>query len=263
MEVHFFAPAALTRAVLPHMRRQHSGAIVQISSMGGRMSFAGVGAYSATKFALEGLSEALAAEVAPFGIKVLIVEPGAFRTGLHPAPAPGRKPRRSPPTTTSSARSAPSKPASTASSPATRPRPPPPSSPRSTRTTRPCACRWATTPPTRSQPASATPAPSSPPGNQSPGAPTSINDLTPALQQPGRSKSQDLHPQVLTISHHDRPQHGANSRVDDGAPGGSRTAVSDCSQGPPLLVAVGLKLSPVERRVCSKPAGPREVIHPG
>lgn len=83
MEVHFFGPAALTRAVLPHMRQQRSGAIVQISSMGGRMSFAGVGAYSATKFALEGLSEALAAEVAPFGIKVLIVEPGAFRTGLH------------------------------------------------------------------------------------------------------------------------------------------------------------------------------------
>ena len=83
MEVHFFGPAALTRAVLPHMRRQRSGTIVQISSMGGRISFAGVGAYSATKFALEGLSEAAAAEVAPFGIKVLIVEPGAFRTGLH------------------------------------------------------------------------------------------------------------------------------------------------------------------------------------
>jgi len=83
MEVHFFGPAALTRAVLPHMRRQRSGAIVQISSMGGRISFAGVGAYSATKFALEGLSEAAAVEVAPFGIKVLIVEPGAFRTGLH------------------------------------------------------------------------------------------------------------------------------------------------------------------------------------
>jgi NAD(P)-dependent dehydrogenase (short-subunit alcohol dehydrogenase family) len=83
MEVHFFGPATLTRAVLPHMRERGSGAIVQISSMGGRMSFAGVGGYSATKFALEGLSEALAAEVAPFGIKVLIVEPGAFRTGLH------------------------------------------------------------------------------------------------------------------------------------------------------------------------------------
>jgi NAD(P)-dependent dehydrogenase (short-subunit alcohol dehydrogenase family) len=82
MELHFFGPAELTRAVLPHMRRQGSGAVVQMSSMGGRFSFAGVGAYSATKFALEGLSEALALEVAPFGIKVLIVEPGAFRTGF-------------------------------------------------------------------------------------------------------------------------------------------------------------------------------------
>ncbi len=82
MELHFFGPAALTRAVLPHMRRRRSGAIVQMSSQGGRFSFPGVGAYSATKFALEGLSEALAQEVAEFGIKVLIVEPGSFRTGL-------------------------------------------------------------------------------------------------------------------------------------------------------------------------------------
>ncbi|GAA1534204.1 oxidoreductase [Actinomadura kijaniata] len=81
-EVHVFGPAALTRAVLPHMRRQGGGAIVQMSSMGGQMSFAGFGAYSATKFALEGLSEALADEVRPFGIKVLVVEPGAFRTSL-------------------------------------------------------------------------------------------------------------------------------------------------------------------------------------
>jgi NAD(P)-dependent dehydrogenase (short-subunit alcohol dehydrogenase family) len=82
MELHFFGPVTLIRAVLPHMRRQGSGAIVQISSMGGRFSFAGVGPYSSTKFALEGLSEALALEVAPHGIKVLIVEPGAFRTGF-------------------------------------------------------------------------------------------------------------------------------------------------------------------------------------
>lgn len=81
-EVHVFGPAALTRAVLPHMRSRRSGAIVQISSMGGQLSFAGFAAYSATKFALEGLSEALADEVRPLGIKVLIVEPGAFRTGL-------------------------------------------------------------------------------------------------------------------------------------------------------------------------------------
>ena len=81
-EVHLFGPVALTRAVLPHMRSRRAGAIVQISSMGGQLSFAGFGAYSATKFALEGLSEALADEVGPLGIKVLIVEPGAFRTGL-------------------------------------------------------------------------------------------------------------------------------------------------------------------------------------
>ncbi|WP_225802660.1 oxidoreductase [Streptomyces sp. NK15101] len=82
MELHFFGPARLTRAVLPHMREQKSGAVVQMSSMGGRLSFPGVGAYSATKFALEGLTEALAAEVAPFGIKALIVEPGSFRTSF-------------------------------------------------------------------------------------------------------------------------------------------------------------------------------------
>ncbi|MFG3252382.1 oxidoreductase [Streptomyces sp. NPDC048172] len=81
-EVHVFGPAALVRAVLPHMRARRSGAIVQMSSMGGQMSFPGFSAYSGTKFALEGMSEALAAEVGPLGIDVLIVEPGAFRTGL-------------------------------------------------------------------------------------------------------------------------------------------------------------------------------------
>ncbi|MDL2401749.1 oxidoreductase [Rhizobium mayense] len=82
MDTNFFGAMAVTRAALPHMRARGKGAIVNISSMGGQMSFAGVGAYSATKFALEGYSEALAQEVAPFGIKVLIVEPGAFRTSL-------------------------------------------------------------------------------------------------------------------------------------------------------------------------------------
>jgi NAD(P)-dependent dehydrogenase (short-subunit alcohol dehydrogenase family) len=67
------------------MRARRKGAIVQMSSMGGQMSFAGFSAYSATKFALEGFSEALADEVAPFGIRVLIVEPGAFRTELFEA----------------------------------------------------------------------------------------------------------------------------------------------------------------------------------
>jgi NAD(P)-dependent dehydrogenase (short-subunit alcohol dehydrogenase family) len=81
-ELHFFAPAALTRAVLPHMRRQGSGAIVQMSSVGGQVTAPGFGAYCATKFALEGLTETLCDEVAGFGIHTLIVEPGAFRTGL-------------------------------------------------------------------------------------------------------------------------------------------------------------------------------------
>jgi NAD(P)-dependent dehydrogenase (short-subunit alcohol dehydrogenase family) len=80
MDTMFFGAVALTQAVLPHMREQGSGAIVQISSQGGQLSFAGVGAYSAAKFALEGLSEALDAEVRPLGIRTLIVEPGAFRT---------------------------------------------------------------------------------------------------------------------------------------------------------------------------------------
>jgi NAD(P)-dependent dehydrogenase (short-subunit alcohol dehydrogenase family) len=85
-ELHFFAPAALTRAVLPHMRRQ-GGAIVQMSSVGGQVTAPGFSAYCATKFALEGLTETLRDEVAPFGIRTLIVEPGAFRTGLFRADA--------------------------------------------------------------------------------------------------------------------------------------------------------------------------------
>jgi len=82
METNFFGAMAVTRAALPVLRAQRGGAIVNISSMGGQMSFAGFSAYSASKFALEGASEALAQEVAGFGIKVVIVEPGSFRTNL-------------------------------------------------------------------------------------------------------------------------------------------------------------------------------------
>ena len=64
------------------MRARRSGTIVQLSSMGGQMAMPGFGAYCAAKFALEGLSDALAAEVAPHGIGVLIVEPGAFATSF-------------------------------------------------------------------------------------------------------------------------------------------------------------------------------------
>jgi NAD(P)-dependent dehydrogenase (short-subunit alcohol dehydrogenase family) len=83
LDQHLFGPAAFVRAVLPGMREARSGAIVQMSSQGGRMSFPGVGSYSAGKFALEGWSEALAGEVAPFGIRVLIVEPSRFRTQFN------------------------------------------------------------------------------------------------------------------------------------------------------------------------------------
>jgi NAD(P)-dependent dehydrogenase (short-subunit alcohol dehydrogenase family) len=65
------------------MRKAGTGSIVQVSSQGGRGSFPAVGSYSAAKFALEGWSEALAAEVKPFGINVLIVEPSRFRTGFN------------------------------------------------------------------------------------------------------------------------------------------------------------------------------------
>ncbi|WP_410636289.1 oxidoreductase [Amycolatopsis sp. cmx-4-83] len=80
LDVMFFGAVAVTKAVLPHLRAQGSGTVVQISSMGGQLSMPGFGAYCAAKYALEGISGALAAEVAPFGVRVLIVEPGAFRT---------------------------------------------------------------------------------------------------------------------------------------------------------------------------------------
>lgn len=83
LDLHLFGPAALVRAVLPTMRKQLRGTIVQMSSQGGRISFPGVGAYSAGKFALEGWSEALAGEVAPFGIRVMLVEPSRFRTAFN------------------------------------------------------------------------------------------------------------------------------------------------------------------------------------
>ncbi|MCJ0978033.1 SDR family NAD(P)-dependent oxidoreductase [Rhodococcus sp. ARC_M12] len=85
LEQHVIGPAALTRAVLPGMRARGTGTIVQMSSQGGRISFPGAGSYSAGKFALEGWSEALAGEVAPFGIRVLIVEPSRFRTAFNSA----------------------------------------------------------------------------------------------------------------------------------------------------------------------------------
>lgn len=79
-EINVFGLAHMTQAVLPIMRKQRSGHILNIASIGGLRSFPGVGFYNATKYAVDGLSEALSKEVAPLGIKVTIVAPSGFRT---------------------------------------------------------------------------------------------------------------------------------------------------------------------------------------
>ena len=79
-ETNVFGLLRVTRAVLRHMRPRHSGHIVNLSSIGGLVGLPGWGIYNATKFAVEGISEALSQELAPLGIGVTIVEPGPFRT---------------------------------------------------------------------------------------------------------------------------------------------------------------------------------------
>src|SRR5215203_3665570 len=79
-ETNFWGLANMTRAVLPKMRAQRSGTIVNISSIGGFVGFPGVGYYNAKKFAVNGFSEALQKEVSPLGIKVIVVQPSGFRT---------------------------------------------------------------------------------------------------------------------------------------------------------------------------------------
>ncbi|MGY2266234.1 oxidoreductase [Pseudomonas sp. SDO5561_S422] len=79
-EINVWGLSTMTRAALPGMRARRSGSIVNISSVGGVAAFPSLSFYNATKFAVEGLSEALSQEVAPLGIKVLLVEPGPFRT---------------------------------------------------------------------------------------------------------------------------------------------------------------------------------------
>jgi NAD(P)-dependent dehydrogenase (short-subunit alcohol dehydrogenase family) len=79
-DVNFHGPRRIIQAVLPQLRRQRSGHIINITSIAGLAPGAGSGFYAAAKFAVEGLSQSLAQEVAPLGIKVTVIEPGAFRT---------------------------------------------------------------------------------------------------------------------------------------------------------------------------------------
>ncbi|HXJ90558.1 MAG TPA: SDR family oxidoreductase [Candidatus Binatia bacterium] len=82
LETNFFGAVAMTKAVLPTMRKQRSGHIIQVSSIGGLLGSMTVSSYSASKHALEGWSESLRLEVNALGIKVVLVEPGAFDTGV-------------------------------------------------------------------------------------------------------------------------------------------------------------------------------------
>jgi NAD(P)-dependent dehydrogenase (short-subunit alcohol dehydrogenase family) len=81
-DVNVFGLLAITRAVLPHMRAQRSGLVINLSSVGGFVSWPGWGVYSATKFAVEALSEAMTHELAPLGIRSVAIEPGPFRTNF-------------------------------------------------------------------------------------------------------------------------------------------------------------------------------------
>jgi NAD(P)-dependent dehydrogenase (short-subunit alcohol dehydrogenase family) len=81
-ETNVFAPLALCRLVLPGMREQGWGKVVNVSSMGGRLTFPGGGLYHATKYALEALSDAMRFELRGFGVDVILIEPGLIRTGF-------------------------------------------------------------------------------------------------------------------------------------------------------------------------------------
>lgn len=81
-ETNFFGLAAVTKAVIPGMRERRRGRVINVSSIGGLIGNPGLSAYSASKFAVEGLSEALRVELLPYGVYVVLVEPGTFKTDI-------------------------------------------------------------------------------------------------------------------------------------------------------------------------------------
>lgn len=81
-ETNFFGAIAVTQQVLPYMRRQKSGKIINISSISGQVGFPGLSPYVSSKFALEGFSESLRLEMKPFGVDVLLIEPGSYKTNI-------------------------------------------------------------------------------------------------------------------------------------------------------------------------------------
>lgn len=82
METNFFGLVAMTRAVLPAMRERGAGTIVNIGSVSGRVGFPGYAPYAASKFAVEGFSESLRHEMSPYGVRIVLVEPGAYKTPI-------------------------------------------------------------------------------------------------------------------------------------------------------------------------------------
>lgn len=81
-ETNFFGSLAMTKAVLPSMRQKRSGMIINVSSVSAILGFPGMGPYSASKFALEGLSESLRLEMAPYGVRVVLIEPASYKTNI-------------------------------------------------------------------------------------------------------------------------------------------------------------------------------------
>ncbi|MFJ2770475.1 SDR family oxidoreductase [Streptomyces sp. NPDC087300] len=100
LETNLFGPLWVTQAALPYLRAQGSGHILQVSSLGGLAAFPTLGLYNASKWALEGMSEALAQEVGPLGINVTLIEPGPYGTdwsgasAAHTEPLPAYEPVR-------------------------------------------------------------------------------------------------------------------------------------------------------------------------